>query len=307
MGQQRVGTVAVEDEFRFRHEAVVHVALRERGIGGDEAGVASHHLYQPDAIVGAFGLVVRARRENSGHVDRGFKAEGLVDEGDVVVDGLGDADHADGEAAPLRFDRDIVRAARGAVAADAEYEVDVHAREGFDHDLGALLAARGAEDGAALLVDVVGVVLVELDRSESVRRVEAPVTVPDAVDQRHMVDVLERQRQELDHVVESGTESAGGQDRRFAPGRVMVDQFAGAGLFEGRDRLAVFHILLQHGGTGVVGDGGIVGDEFHGLNGRCDLSFPEPGNEKFFAVHSSSSPESPGYPRGRYRPPFMVK
>ena len=31
------------------------------------------------------------------------------------------------------------------------------------------------------------------------------------------------------------------------------------------------------------------------------------GNEKFFAVHSSSSPESPGYPRGRYRPPFMVK
>lgn len=99
---------------------------------------------------------------------------------------------------------DIVRAARGAVAADAEYEVDVHAREGFDHDLGALLAARGAEDGAALLVDVVGVVLVELDRSESVRRVEAPVTVPDAVDQRHMVDVLERQRQELDHSLSPG-------------------------------------------------------------------------------------------------------
>ena len=50
---------------------------------------------------------------------------------------------ADGQGAPLR-----------AVAADAEEDADLHALQGIDHDRDILVAAGGAEDGAAHFVDL---------------------------------------------------------------------------------------------------------------------------------------------------------
>ena len=82
-----------------------------------------------------------------------MEAEGLVEEHDVVVDGFGDADDGDLKAAFVDFIGDGQAAAEGAVAADDEEDVDGHAFEAIDDFDGVLVAAGGAEDGAAALVD----------------------------------------------------------------------------------------------------------------------------------------------------------
>ena len=79
--------------------------------------------------------------DGRGGLDRRLEAEGLVEEVQVVVDGLGDADDADGQIVLLDLLDEGVCAALGAVAADGEEHVDVEAVERLDHLLGGLLAA----------------------------------------------------------------------------------------------------------------------------------------------------------------------
>ena len=94
-----------------------------------------------DAIEGAFGLIVGAADDGTGFLHGSFKAERLVHEIQVVVDGLGDADDRNGQVAFFEFDGDVVGAALGAVATDGEEDVDVETVEGADDFLGGLLAA----------------------------------------------------------------------------------------------------------------------------------------------------------------------
>ena len=147
--------LAVELERHLGDQHEVGVVLGQRRVAGDEAGVAAHQLHQADAVgrrarldVGGADRLGRAR-------ERGPEAEALVDERDVVVDRLRDADDARSSARARSTDvGDPLRAAQRAVAADDEQDVDPELLEAVDDLLRVLLAARAAEDRAAVLVDV---------------------------------------------------------------------------------------------------------------------------------------------------------
>lgn len=111
-------------------------------------------LTRADAVGHAPGLGVGAFDGLGGLVDGGLEAEGLGDEVDVVVDGLGDADDGDFEVARLHFAADAQGGLHAAVTADDEQDADIGAFQAV-HDLfRGLGTARRAQDGAAEAVDV---------------------------------------------------------------------------------------------------------------------------------------------------------
>ncbi len=103
--------VAVEAQRHLGDQHEVGVGRRQRRVAGDEARVAPHQLHQADAVARAVGLDVGA----ADHVDRGgegaLEAEAAVDEVDVVVDRLRDADHRDRQLAAFELGDDLGRAA----------------------------------------------------------------------------------------------------------------------------------------------------------------------------------------------------
>jgi len=97
---------------------------------------------------------VGAVEDVAGALDGGVVAECLADVLDVVVDGLRDADDGQAEPAPQGLLGDFVGAVLGAVAADADEDLDVAGLEPVDDFADVLLSARGGEEGAAFAVDV---------------------------------------------------------------------------------------------------------------------------------------------------------
>ena len=213
--------------------------------------------------------------EHPGHVDRGLESEGFVDEGDVVVDRLGDGDDADGETAPRRFLCDIVGAARRAVSADAEENVDVHSGECIDHHDGIFRAAGAAEDGSAGFMNVIGIGVVEQNRLKFVIGVEAAIAVADAIDQRHAVLNAQRAGEKFDDVVEAGAEAAGGEDGRFGPCRVVIDFRPGPRLFECRNLHSAPEVLGEKVRIRIVGHRSFIGNKFNLTDRRGDCRFAE--------------------------------
>ena len=260
--QKRVFAV-VERERVLRDQAVVHMRVGQCRISCDEAGVAPHHVDEPDAVRRPFRFVVRGGDDRAGRVDRGLETEGLVDVIDVVVDGFRDADHADVESATFDFERDVVRTAQRAVTADAEQQLDVHALERFDHDRFILAAAGAAEHGAAVLVDRVDRIGRQQHRFIAERGVQPLVAVADAEDDRNVVAQHQCPGQSLDHVVESGAEPARRQDRRMGPGGVVVNLLARAGRFEGADFTGVFELFLDFVDIFRIDDRRVFGNELH--------------------------------------------
>ena len=74
-------------------------------------------------------------------------------------------------------------------------------------------------------------------------RIQPRIAVGDAVDNRHAIVLHQRQSDAFDHVVEPGTESAGGQNRRLAPGRIVENPLPRTGFFERIDFSAV-HLIV---------------------------------------------------------------
>ena len=83
-----------------------------------------------------------------------LEAEAPVDEVDVVVDRLRDADDADEQIAPADLVDELHRAAQRPVAPDDEQDADVELVEAVDHLARVLIAARRPEGRAAAVVDV---------------------------------------------------------------------------------------------------------------------------------------------------------
>ena len=81
-------------------------------------------LTRPDAVARARGLHVGAADHLDGGRERALEPEAPIDEMDVVVDGLRDADDGDLQPAPLHLGDDGLRPAQRAVAADHEEHVD---------------------------------------------------------------------------------------------------------------------------------------------------------------------------------------
>jgi len=77
----------------FRNEAVVDLTAGQRGPSRDETGIAAHQADKADAIENCAGFSVCAIYDVSGAVDRRIETKRTGDEEDVVVDGLGDANH----------------------------------------------------------------------------------------------------------------------------------------------------------------------------------------------------------------------
>ena len=132
------------------------------GEAGDPAGVAAHGLDDDDPAV-ALGGGPEAVDGLGDDVDRGVEAEGEVGDHQVVVDGLGDADHRH-----LVFLVEPVGDAQGVVAADGHEGVEAEGLEvladGGDVGRGVLegVGPRRAEDRAAPGDDPVGLGDVEV-------------------------------------------------------------------------------------------------------------------------------------------------
>ena len=167
------------------------------------------------------------------------------------------------------------RPAQRAVAADGEEQADVHAVERV-HDLpGVLVAARGAEDGAAVLVDAADGRRVQLDRDVAVAGGEPLVAVAEAEDVAHPVVVVEAEHDRADDVVEPRAEAAAGDDAALELGRVEVDLRARPGLLEGRHRPGRLERLAQQRRAGLEHDPVAVLHEVSPLDGGGDAAVPE--------------------------------
>jgi len=141
-----------EDDVR----GVVRVvaALGEGGAGGDPAGAAAHDLDDGDEVALTHGLAVAGDfAHGRGEVlDHAAVAGAVVGDGEVIVDRLRHADHAELVALLLGELGDLVGGVLGVVAPDVEEIADVVGLEDLEDalEIGLFLelVATGAEGGA---------------------------------------------------------------------------------------------------------------------------------------------------------------
>jgi hypothetical protein len=148
---------------------------------------------------------------------------------DVVVDGFRHADHGDFGAAALHFLGNAHGRLHGAVAADDEQQIDAVALQGVDHLADRLHTARGAENGAAALVDAG-----HIGRRQFHHLMAEPGNEPlqaeaNAKDAGHVIVVVRLHDDRMDHVVEAGAKAAAGDDRRPYLGRLEIEIGPGTG------------------------------------------------------------------------------
>ncbi len=196
----------------FGDQGEIHVLAGDGRASGDEAGVTAHQLHQRDAVVDAVRFGVGAVQDLGRFLDCRQVAEAARDEGHVVINGLGDADHGQGMAAPPGFLEQVVAAALGAVAAEGEQDIHAAPDQVVHGNPDVHRAARGPQHGAAVLMNVVDELRRQHERLLAARRVEALVAVAKTEDFLHAVAVMKFQKQGTDHVVQPRAQSAAGDD-----------------------------------------------------------------------------------------------
>ncbi len=228
----------VQRKRRFGDQTEIDIAARQGGVDGDEAGVPAHEFDQPDPVAGALGLGVRGV-DSLDRLGYGrLEAEGPLYVGDVVVDGLGNADHADLQAAPPDFLGDRLGAAQRSVSADREENADVHAVQRVDHLADVLVAARGSQDRPAVLVNAADRLRIQFDRGMPEPVGEALVSIGKAEDGFDLVVVVQAQYDRSDHIVQARAKPAAGDDAALELGGIEVDLRTGACFFKGRQLAA---------------------------------------------------------------------
>ena len=208
--------LALERGVNLRDQADVNLARRQRGVHGDEPRLPAHDSNQTDAVERGPGLDRGGPDRLDRLVHRGLKPEGSVQEQDVVVDRLGNANHRGGHVALAAHVVYGQRARVRTVAADDEEEVQVHIRDGV-HDVARVAAAAGrAQDAPALQMDRLHQIGRQLDGLPQLTFLleETPEAVPDALDIVHAV-LLQRDRQLPDDVVQARAEAAASHDGRL--------------------------------------------------------------------------------------------
>ena len=123
---------AFQFERHLGNQDEVGIAHGERGVTSNEARVTTHQFDQTNPV--GRGLRFGVGRADGAHGlgNGGLKAEALVDEHDVVVDRLRDADHGDLIPAFGNDAGDSLRAPQGAVASNDEEDVDAHPLQTVD-------------------------------------------------------------------------------------------------------------------------------------------------------------------------------
>lgn len=187
------------------------------GLQRDPAGVAAHHLDDHHPLVG-LGGGLQPVHGLGGDADGGVEAEGAVRGGDVVVDGLRDAD--DGHARVGEHPG----GGQGALAADRDEDVDAVLPGQVGGRLGGLgqpvaLQSRGAEDRAATGEDAADIVEVEGSVVAVEQALEPVLEADDFVVVAGQRPVHDRP----DHCVQAGAVAACGENsdahRAVSPAR----------------------------------------------------------------------------------------
>ena len=320
---------AFQSSLDLGDEHQVHVGGCECCLTGDETGVPPHQFDQADAVARPHCFDARAAYHVHRRRIRAFEAKAAIDEMDVVVDGLRHADDRDLQAAPFYFRRELHRCADGAVAADHEQDVDGVGLEIVDHFAGILRAARRAEDGAALVMDVRHRLRGQLDRFMAEARNQAFVSITKAEDAFDAVTARELEHDAAHDVVDAGAEAAAGDDAAANRSRIEENLVARAGQFEGGqggrltgmgadDRHAVVdqHLFCSaHEHDGAFAQ---VGNDRRGKQalaevpdgdvGRCDVASQrgragqlDRGRSGFFSGGNGAHAWFPGWMVGRWR------
>src|SRR5215218_5225172 len=150
---------------------------------------------------------------------RGFEAKRALHERHVVVDGFRDADDADAHAPPHRFLADLLRPAKGSVAADGEQDPDPEIVQVRGHFPRVLMSSRGAEDRTATLVDGMHRFRRQLERLVSNPAYEPFIAETEAVDLVHAVMETQAPHDRADDVVQPRAEAAARDDPARELGR----------------------------------------------------------------------------------------
>jgi hypothetical protein len=166
---------------------------------------------------------------------------------------------------------DLHRPAERAVAADDEQDVDVHPLETVHDFLGILPAPRGAEDRAAVLVDVADHRRREIDHVVAVAGDEALVAVAEAVDPLHAVMEGEFHDEPADHVVDAGAEATAGDDPDPHLRRVEEDASPRARRFESGESVGGAAALGDEPGRVVEQHAVVLGDVVRGRPPGLDV------------------------------------
>ena len=222
----------IQCERYFRDKADVHNGCCKRCIRCDKAGVATHELHEAKAVECTVCFDVCACNHVRGTEHGGFKTERPVDQVQVVIDRLRDADNRDGLLTLLDFFSNSMCTTKRTVTTDAEQHVDVESHERIDHDGRVLHAAGATENRTAVFLNGIDHIRVKHDGGVTVIRVQATVAVRDTEDVPHAVVEPEHLYKALDHVVEAWAETAASDDTCARPGGVVENCLSRAGHFE---------------------------------------------------------------------------
>src|SRR5271157_33075 len=162
-----------------------------------------------------------------GLLDGGREPEGLPYPPNVVVHRLGDARHGDPEFTTTDFLRDLVGGAERSVAAHHIKDLDIHALKAIDdgRDVGAILP-QGAQEGAAAVDPIAGVVIVKKNRVVMpYGPVKAAEPVAKPIDPFRAVKTMTR-NQCVDHHVQARRDATGGNDTHIHRGRIEVKELS---------------------------------------------------------------------------------
>ena len=143
-----------------------------------------------------------------------------------------------------------------AVAAHAEKELNVRPLKEIDHHRRVFRPAAGAEHRSALLMDMIDHSKGQPNRRLGLGRIKSLIAVANAPDLRHAVVEVQFDIDRTDDVVQSRTETAAGDDRRFRSARVEEDVLSGPSLFhqEVFSRRVIWKPLDVQEDTGGVAD-----------------------------------------------------
>lgn len=203
--------LALELKVNFRNKTAVDIATGKRGKHSNLARVASHEFYESNTINGGLCLDLGALDGALGLLDGGVEAEALIDESDVIIDGLWDADNGAHVLSAFELIGDFYCAAVCAVSAENIYLIEAHSDDGVADAVCIMAAAGTAQYGAAFMVDVL-----DAGRSErgdfQVGGIEAAVAKRDAGYTADVVQLLEGDNKLPDDGIQARTQAAAGDN-----------------------------------------------------------------------------------------------
>jgi len=209
-GQKSARPAQLEGDFGNQGE--VDILAGDGRAGGDEPGVPAHEFDQGNAVFDAVDLGMSGVDDAAGFIDGGEIAEGSRHEADIVVDGFWNPDDGEGIAPLAGGFVELEGAALGAVASDAEEDIDAMADEIFHGELRIDRAAGGSQDGAAILMNVIDFVRGEGPGGHTSLGIQALIAIAKAQDFRDAVAMAEFEEEGANHVVQARTKSAAGDD-----------------------------------------------------------------------------------------------